>query len=78
MLHGLIAESRRGAAVSRLTAVLKALAAELACVMLVDGKESIGELTVFEETVHVTIETMEDQVAVLLCSGNVLSSKGYM
>lgn len=60
VLHRLIAESRWGYPVRRLTAVLKALATELASIVLIDGKESISELAIFEETIHVTIKSVED------------------
>ena len=43
--------------------------------MLVDRQERTGELAVLEQTIHITIEPMEEQVAVLLCCRYIQSAK---
>jgi len=68
--------AKRGAAGR--VAVRETFAAELASAVLVYWHEFGCELTVFEEAVHVFVESVEDHVAVLLGCGDSNSSERNM
>lgn len=66
-----------GVAAWRLT-VLEALAAKLACVVLVDWHEGVCELAVFEDAVHVSVESEEQEVAIFLRDWHIKVSQCHM